>query len=128
MLRSAALDYVPAPASLLAFTAWQAGNGALASMAIDRALSANPSYSMAHLLAEAVEAALPPSAARLPMTPAAVAASYASGSRASRSGAGKAVAGKPARAKVGTGKAGAGTGGAAKTLWRTKGLYALPLR
>jgi hypothetical protein len=114
VLRSAALDYVPAPASLLAFTAWQAGNGALASMAIDRALSANPSYSMAHLLAEAVEAALPPSAARLPMTPAAVAASYASGSSASRSGAGKAVAGKPGGTKVGTSKAGAGPGGAAK--------------
>ncbi len=77
MLRGAALDYVPAPASLLAFTAWQSGNGALASMAIDRALGADPGYSMAHLLAGAVEAALPPSAARMPMTPAAVAASYA---------------------------------------------------
>ena len=77
VLRGAALDYVPAPASLLAFTAWQSGNGALASMAIDRALGADPGYSMAHLLAGAVEAALPPSAARMPMTPAAVAASYA---------------------------------------------------
>ncbi len=77
VLRSAALDYAPAPASLLAFTAWQTGNGALAGMAIDRALNANPSYSMAQLLAEVIEAALPPSAARMPMTPAAVAASYA---------------------------------------------------
>jgi Domain of unknown function (DUF4192) len=102
VLRSAALDYVPAPASLLAFTAWQAGNGALASIAIDRALSANPSYSMAHLLAEAIGAALPPSAARMPMTPAAVAASYATIPRGSRRrGGGKAVAGK-----AGTGKAG----------------------
>jgi Domain of unknown function (DUF4192) len=99
VLRSAALDYVPAPASLLAFTAWQAGNGALASMAIDRALSANPSYSMAHLLAEAIEAALPPSAARMPMTPAAVAASYAPNSGGS---------GKAGSAKAGAGKAGAG--------------------
>lgn len=93
VLRSAALDYVPAPASLLAFAAWQAGNGALASMAIDRALSANPSYSMAHLLAEAIEAALPPSAARLPMTPAAVAASYATSPGGNRSGGGDAKAG-----------------------------------
>jgi len=76
VLRSAALDYVPAPASLLAFAAWQAGNGALAAMAIDRALGADPSYSMAQLLAGAVDAALPPSAARVPMTPAAVAMSY----------------------------------------------------
>jgi hypothetical protein len=76
VLRSAALDYVPAPASLLAFAAWQAGNGALAAMAIDRALGADPSYSMAQLLGGAVDAALPPSAARVPMTPAAVAMSY----------------------------------------------------
>jgi hypothetical protein len=77
VLRGAALDFVPAPASLLAFTAWQSGNGALAAMAVDRALVADPGYSMAQLLAGAVEAALPPSAARMPMSPAAVAASYA---------------------------------------------------
>jgi hypothetical protein len=77
VVRAAARDYAPAPASLLAFTAWQAGNGALAAMAVDRALTADRGYSMAHLLASAIEAALPPSAARMPMTPAAVAASYA---------------------------------------------------
>ncbi|HXB46546.1 MAG TPA: DUF4192 domain-containing protein [Streptosporangiaceae bacterium] len=77
VLRCAALDYVPAPAALLAFTAWQAGNGVLAAIAVDRALSADPGYSMARLLSDAVQAALPPSAARLPMSPAAVAASYA---------------------------------------------------
>ena len=77
VLRCAALDYAPAPAALLAFTAWQAGNGVLAAMAVDRALSADPGYSMARLLSGAIDAALPPSAARLPMTPAAVAASYA---------------------------------------------------
>lgn len=77
VLRAAATDFAPAPASLLAFTAWQAGNGALAAMAVDRALAADPRYSMAHLLASAIQAALPPSAARMPMTPAAVAASYA---------------------------------------------------
>jgi hypothetical protein len=76
VLRAAARDFAPAPASLLAFTAWQAGNGALAAMAVDRALAADPGYSMAHLLGHAIQAALPPSAARMPMTPAAVAASY----------------------------------------------------
>jgi hypothetical protein len=110
VLRSAALDYVPAPASLLAFTAWQAGNGALASMAIDRALSANPSYSMAHLLADAIEAALPPSAARMPMTPAAVAASYATGLSSSRSGAGDGNGG----GKAGGSKAGGSEAGGSK--------------
>jgi len=92
VLRSAALDYSPAPASLLAFTAWQAGNGALAGMAIDRALNADPDYSMAHLLAGVIEAALPPSAARVPMTPAEVAASYATRSGPTKSRAGGATA------------------------------------
>jgi hypothetical protein len=77
VLRAAATEYVPAPASLLAFTAWQSGNGALACVAVDRALAARPGYSMALLLGEALEAGLPPSAAKLPMTPAEVAASYA---------------------------------------------------
>jgi hypothetical protein len=77
VVRCAAMEFVPAAASLLAFTAWQSGNGALAAMAIDRALAADPDYSMAHLLDGAVQAALPPSAARMPMSPAAVAASYA---------------------------------------------------
>ncbi len=77
VLRCADFEFLPAPACLLAFTAWQSGNGALAVMAVDRALAADPDYSMAQLLAGAVEAVLPPSAARMPMSPAAVAASYA---------------------------------------------------
>jgi hypothetical protein len=77
VLRGADFEFVPAPASLLAFTAWQSGNGALAAIAVDRALAADSDYSMAQLLAGAVEAVLPPSAARMPMSPAAVAASYA---------------------------------------------------
>jgi hypothetical protein len=84
ILRSAATDCAPAPASLLAFTAWQAGNGALAAVAVDRALAADPGYSMAHLLGSAIQAALPPAAARMPMTPAAVAASYAAPARPDR--------------------------------------------
>ena len=54
-LRGEALEFVPAPASLLAFTEWQCGNGALAAMAVDRALTADPDYSMAQLLAGAVD-------------------------------------------------------------------------
>jgi len=77
IVRCAAVEFVPAPASLLAFSAWQSGNGALAVIAIERALAADPDYSMAHLLDSAVQAALPPSSARMPMSPAAVAASYA---------------------------------------------------
>ena len=76
LTRRACPGYVAAPASLLAFTAWQAGEGALANLALDRALADDPAYSMAHLLADALAAGAPPSAARLPMTPEEVAASY----------------------------------------------------
>lgn len=77
VVRRAPARYVPAPASLLAFTAWQSGNGALANIAAERALAADPGYSMAQLLLDAVGAGVPPSAARLPMSPEEVAASYA---------------------------------------------------
>ena len=113
VLRSAALDYAPAPASLLAFVAWQAGNGALAAMAVDRALNADPAYSMAHLLSSALEAALPPAAAKIPMTPAAVAASYAgepTGLTGSRAG-GQRGGGQRGSGPRGGGKHGSGPGG-----------------
>ena len=77
LVRRAPARYAPAPASLLAFTAWQAGNGALANVAAQRALAADPEYSMAMLILEAIGAGMPPSAARLPMSPEEVAASYA---------------------------------------------------
>ena len=83
VLRCADVEFLAPVASLLAFTAWQAGNGALAAMAVDRALTADPGYSMAKLLAGAIEAVLPPSAARLPMSPAEVAATYAPPTRTS---------------------------------------------
>jgi hypothetical protein len=76
VVRLARPGYVAAPASLLAFTAWQNGNGALANVALDRALADNPHYSMAHLLRQVLAAGAPPSMARLPMTPAEVAAAY----------------------------------------------------
>jgi hypothetical protein len=77
VVTGAAPEFVPAAASLLAFTAWQSGDGALANVAVDRALAADPAYSMALLIAEAVQGGLPPSFARLSMTPEEVAASYA---------------------------------------------------
>jgi hypothetical protein len=54
-------DAVAPPAALLAFAAWLAGEGALAWCAVDRCRAADPSYSMAGLVASALEAALPPS-------------------------------------------------------------------
>jgi hypothetical protein len=86
VLRRAPARYAAAPASLLAFTAWQSGNGALANVAVERALAADPGYSMALLLQEAVTAGFPPSAARLPMTPEEVAASYATSADPASSG------------------------------------------
>ena len=76
LTRRAQPGYVAAPASLLAFTAWQCGNGALANVALDRALDDTPGYSMAQLLRDVIDAGAPPSMATLPMTPEEVAASY----------------------------------------------------
>jgi len=76
LTRLARPGYVSAPASLLAFVAWQSGDGALGNIALDRALADNPYYSMARLLREALDSGAPPSLARLPMTPEEVAAAY----------------------------------------------------
>ena len=76
VVRRAQPGYVAAPAALLAFVAWQSGNGALANVALDRALADDPRYSMATLLREVITAGAPPALARLPMTPEEVAASY----------------------------------------------------
>jgi hypothetical protein len=76
LTRRAQPGYVAAPASLLAFVAWQSGDGALANVALDRALADDPAYSMALLLRQVITAGTPPSLARLPMTPEEVAASY----------------------------------------------------
>jgi hypothetical protein len=74
--RRAQPGYVAAPAALLAFVAWQSGDGALANVALDRGLADDPRYSMALLLRQVITAGAPPSLARLPMTPEEVAASY----------------------------------------------------
>jgi hypothetical protein len=77
VVRRAQPGHVAAPAALLAFVAWQSGDGALANVALDRALTDDPGYSMALLLRQVIGAGAPPSLARLPMTPEEVAASYA---------------------------------------------------
>ena len=82
LTRHAQPGYIAAPAALLAFTAWQNGNGALANLALDRALTDTPGYSMAQLLRDAIDAGAPPSVAVLPMTPEEVAASYSGSSGA----------------------------------------------
>jgi hypothetical protein len=48
--RRAPEGYAAAPASLLGFTEAQRGNGAMANVALDRALADQPGYSMAHLV------------------------------------------------------------------------------
>ena len=77
IVRRASGPWLPAPASLLAFTAWQMGDGTLANVALDRALTVDPGYSMALLLRDILAAGVPPSQARLPMTPEEVEESYA---------------------------------------------------
>ena len=71
-----AIVHVRPLAALLAFVAWQCGDGALANVALDRALADDAGYSMALLLRQVIAAGAPPSLARLPMTPEEVAASY----------------------------------------------------
>jgi hypothetical protein len=121
VVRRAAEPYVPAAASLLAFTAWQSGDGVLANVAVERALAADPDYSLAHLVGQALEAGLPPSAARLPMTPEEVEASYAAAevvqaartvgtSPAAAAARGSAGRGFPAKASSGGGRASRGRG------------------
>jgi Domain of unknown function (DUF4192) len=76
VVRRAQPGHVAASAALLAFVAWQSGEGALANVALDRALADDAGYSMATLLRQVITAGAPPSLARLPMTPEEVAASY----------------------------------------------------
>ncbi|GAA1802268.1 DUF4192 domain-containing protein [Planosporangium flavigriseum] len=59
--RRARADLVAAPATLFGYTAWRSGDGALAWIAVQRALDSNPAYSLALLLGEALDRALPPS-------------------------------------------------------------------
>jgi Domain of unknown function (DUF4192) len=53
-----------APATLLAVSAWLRGDGAMANVALSRALAAEPGYRLARLLAHALEACLGPAELR----------------------------------------------------------------
>lgn len=61
LVRRTPLEALAAPATLLAFAAWLAGDGALAWCALDRAKAADPDYSMASLVERALTCAVPPS-------------------------------------------------------------------
>jgi hypothetical protein len=76
LTRLASPGYVAAPAVLLARTAWQSGNGALASVALDRALDDDPRYPMARTLRRLLDHGTPPAKTEPLMTPRQVAASY----------------------------------------------------
>ncbi|GLW13214.1 hypothetical protein Misp01_83420 [Microtetraspora sp. NBRC 13810] len=52
--------FTPPAAALLGLTAWRAGDGALAGIALERALSVDPGYSMARLLMHALAHFLSP--------------------------------------------------------------------
>ncbi len=54
-----------APATLLAVSAWLRGDGAMANVALDRALTSLPGYRLAVLLAEALAACVPPAQLRV---------------------------------------------------------------
>jgi hypothetical protein len=64
LIRRAPAPLDAAPATLLAVTAWVRGDGAMANVALDRALSSRPGYRMAQLLRSALDACMPPSDVR----------------------------------------------------------------
>lgn len=61
VVRRAPRDLLAAPAALLGFAAWLSGDGALAWCAVDRCQEAEPGYSLAGLLTDALAGAVPPS-------------------------------------------------------------------
>lgn len=62
VVRRCPRDLLAAPAALLAFAAWLAGDGALAWCAVARCKEVRSDYSLAGLLTEALAGGLPPSA------------------------------------------------------------------
>jgi hypothetical protein len=57
-----------APATLLAVSAWLRGDGAMANVALQRALDSRPTYTLAQLLADGLAACLPPAELRAMLT------------------------------------------------------------
>jgi hypothetical protein len=68
VVRRSPEELVAPAAGLLAFAAWLAGDGALAWCAIDRSLRSDPDHTLARLVAQALEGAVPPSSWR-PLDP-----------------------------------------------------------
>ena len=64
LTRRAPAPYDVAPATLLAHAAWYAGNGALARVAVERALASDPSYRLALLIEQVLDAGVDPATAR----------------------------------------------------------------
>jgi hypothetical protein len=64
LVRRSPRELLPAACSLLAFAAWQHGDGALAWCAVDRCLEVDPDYSMAQCVADVLTRAVPPGAWR----------------------------------------------------------------
>lgn len=60
LVRCAPGPLVPAPAALLAWAAWQAGDGAKAWVALDRCQQVEPAYAMAAYLGSLLQQAVPP--------------------------------------------------------------------
>jgi uncharacterized protein DUF4192 len=60
LVRLSPPSYAAAPATLLAYVAWQQGFGALANIAVQRALADNPDYSLARLIDQALADGLDP--------------------------------------------------------------------
>ena len=60
VVRRTPLDLSAAPAALLGFAAWLAGEGALAWCAVDRCQEAEPDYTLAALLTDALASAMDP--------------------------------------------------------------------
>ncbi|HET6562074.1 MAG TPA: DUF4192 domain-containing protein [Marmoricola sp.] len=68
LVRRSPEELVAPAAGLLAFAAWLSGDGALAWCAIDRSLHSDPDHTLARLVGQALEGAVPPSAWR-PLDP-----------------------------------------------------------
>jgi Domain of unknown function (DUF4192) len=62
VVRGSPDQLLPAPATLLALAAWQAGNGALAWCALDRCFDVDEDYPLAGLVARLLTEAMPPEA------------------------------------------------------------------
>jgi len=61
LVRRARPSDVAPPATMLAWAAWQDGDGAFANIALDRAVISDPTYALARLLGHALAHGLPPS-------------------------------------------------------------------